>query len=415
MRSAPSKFNSLAGLLAFGAIACGAKAPASDGGTSGPPSLGPLGGRILTTNQADGTLSVVDPDNGAFVGPLLVPIVEEQNMEMPHEISADPLGRFFVIGLMEMPADDRTNLTTASEIEMMNSTLPGWALELAADGTLLGKVQVDPDPGDNALSADGTTAYVSCFNQPEVIALENQGDQNLRDMDGNLWVIDSARVAPLGKLAVCPEPHVLELSPDGRRLFVTCLNDEVAVLDISTPGAPSLIARVSEDRLPDGGTFEALPSEAVHGPYALQPSPADADGGYTVWVSDGLDRTLEILDAQSLTFVARIQMTSLPLFATFSADGTVVYVAHQQPDGIAIFDAASATQRGDLSLPASDCIAPHQILLSGDGKTGAVLCEGDHLHGGQYVRLDLTSGTVISSTTIGIYPVEMTLLPPPGG
>ncbi len=410
MRRSPSRFSRAIWAIAL-AVGCQGTRPLPDGGL---PAVGPLGGKLVTTNQGDGTLSVIEPASGRFDGPILVPIVDAQNMEMAHEISADPAGRFFVVGLMEMPATDRAALGTASEIAMMNSTIPGWVLELsAADGSLVGKAQVDPDPGDNGLSADGSVIYVSCFNQPEVIAAEGQGDTNLRDLDGHLWAIDSATLQPLATLSVCPEPHVIELSADGRTLFVTCLNDEIAVVDVSDPRSPALRARVSEDRGPDGGSVEVLPSEAVHGPYALQASPASPDGGETVWVSDALAPALEVLDAQSLSFVKTLPMTGLPVFTTFNAAGTRAYNAHQQPDGIAVFDAIARTQIDDIPLAAPDCVGARQLVLSADETKGYVLCEGDHVSGGQYVILDLAARTVVSSTTIGIDPVEMSLIPLP--
>ncbi len=405
MQPSPSRSSSVA--LAALVAACGGVG-VPDGGAA---PLRALAGRIITTNQGDATLSVIEPESGTVEAPILVPIVEVQNMEMPHEISADPAGRFFVIGLMEMPAGSTADLA-ANEIAMMNSTLPGWALKLSGrDGSLLAKGQVDPAPGDNELSADGAVSWVSCFNQAQVLALENQGDVNLRDLDGRIFALDTTDMSVTDAIAVCPEPHVLSLSPDGRRLFVTCLNDEVAVLDVVDPRSPTLVARVSEEVSSAGVSVEVLPSDATRGPYALQTSPAGPDGGYTVWVSNAIDDSVAVLDATSLTFVAQLPMLALPVFTTFSADGSKAYVAHQQPDGIAVFDTASTAQVAEVALGPPDCLGARQVLLSGDGGIAEVLCEGDHRHGGQYALVDLVAGTVLSSSTLGIAPMEMAELP----
>ncbi len=416
-----------AGVLAAVAAGCPGKPPPAggDGGTTpstGNPACGSLSGKMITTNEGDDTLSVLDPATGELVCSIDGPILVEQNMEMPHEISTDPNGKFFTIGYMEMPASDATALATANEISMMNSSIPGYLLKLSAqDGSLLGSAQIDPDPGDNALSPDGTVAYVSCFNLVEASQVEADGGTNPRQMDGNLFAVDTATMTVLEKLPICPAPHVLELSPDGKKLFATCLNDEIAIVDISNERAPSGVVRVSEVNGPDGGTVEVLPSSASYEPYAQQPSPMDADGGYTVWVSNWDTQTqnqgIAILDPGKLAFVGSIKLSgnALPVFTTFSADGSIAYNAHQAPDGIAVFDATTFTQIDDIPLHAPDCVNPHQIVLSADGKTGYVLCEGDHKSDGEYVVLDLSSRKVVSSTPIGIYPVEMDILAPPGG
>ncbi len=383
-----------------------------DAGGGGNPACGNLDGRVITTNQGDDTLSVLDPDGGAFICELYPPVVVETNMEMPHEISVDLNGKFFIIGLMEMPMSDSTTLAAANEIAMMDSPTPGYALEFSAqDGAFLGKVEVDPDPGDNELSPDGTVVYVSCFNQPQVLAAEASGDTNPADMYGKIFAVDTASMTVITSIAVCPEPHVLELSPDGTKLFSSCLNDEIAMIDITNPRAPTLLGQIREGANP---SQEALPSNALYEPYAQQPSPTVVAGDYTVWVSNWSPQNygLGIADFQANAFVKTIPMNSRPVFTTFSADGSLAYNAHQAPDGVAVFDAVTQTQIDDIPLGAPDCQNPHQVLLSADGLTAAVLCEGDHTGPGQYAMLDLKTKQVTSSAPTGIYPVEMKILPP---
>jgi DNA-binding beta-propeller fold protein YncE len=403
--------------LAVALAACSQppKAPADAGipGSGGNPACGNLDGRVITTNQGDDTLSVLDPDGGRTICELLPPVIVETNMEMPHELSVDLNGKFFIIGMMEMPMSDATTLAAANEIAMMDSPTPGYVQEFSAqNGAYLGKAQVDPDPGDNELSPDGTVVYVSCFNQPQVLAAEASGDTNPADMYGKIFAVDTATMAVITSIAVCPEPHVLELSPDGSKLFASCLNDEIAMIDITDPRAPTLVGQIRE------GTSgrELLPSEAVYEPYAQQPSPVVVAGDYTVWVSNWNPQNygIAIADFQANAFVKTIPMASKPIFTTFAADGSRAYNAHQAPDGVAVFDVVTQTQIDDIPLGAPKCQNPHQILLSADDLTAAVLCEGDHTGPGQYAMIDLATRQVISSAPTGIYPVEMKLLPPSG-
>ena len=117
------------------------------------------------------------------------------------------------------------------------------------------------------------------------------------------------------------------------------------------------------------------------------------------------------MDAASRTFVDRIALGATPFFTTFSGDGKTAYVCHQAPDGLAVIDASSRRLIGDHAFPSSDCIAPHQFMISADGSRGQLLCEGDHKSSGTYVLIDLATFTATRTTPVGIYPVEMDLLP----
>jgi hypothetical protein len=103
-------------LLVFLVSACSASPKSS---------IGPLGGKMITTNQGDGTLSVLEPTTGKFLGPIFQPIIQPHNMEMVHELSVDPHGQFFVVGLMEMDPSEQALINSANEMAMMISVIPG--------------------------------------------------------------------------------------------------------------------------------------------------------------------------------------------------------------------------------------------------------------------------------------------------
>jgi DNA-binding beta-propeller fold protein YncE len=364
-----------------------------------------LGGSIISTNEGDDTLSVISPANGQAGTPILVPVVIETNMEMPHELSTDPLGRFLVAGLMEMPLSFANSLASTTEIAMMNSTLPGYLLKFNPDGTLAAKLQVEEDNGDNALSLDGEVAFVSHYDLPKIFAAEQNGDTEVRHMDSNLWAIETAGLTAISKTPICPAAHVVELSPDGGTLYATCLPDEIAVVDVTNPRSPS-VQRVPE--IPGSGED---PTNAQLSPFALQVAPLDG----SVWVSNWLSKDVRVMDALSRAFVATLPFEATPFFTTFSGDGKTAYVCHQSPDGVATFDAISRQRLGDHALAVTDCIAPHQLLILEGGATGGLLCEGDHKSPGSYLTVDLSTWAILSRTTVGIYPVEMDLLPKLGG
>jgi DNA-binding beta-propeller fold protein YncE len=364
-----------------------------------------LGGLVISTNEGDDTLTVISPISGQARSPILVPVVVEANMEMPHELSTDPLGRFLVAGLMEMPLSFANSLASTTEIAMMNSTLPGYLLKFNPDGTLAAKLQVEEDNGDNALSLDGEVAFVSHYDLPKIFAARQAGDTDVRHMDSNLWAIETAGLTAISKTPICPAAHIIQLSPDGGTLYATCLPDEIAVVDVTDPRSLR-VQRVPE--IP--GTVED-PTNAQLSPFALQVAPLDG----SVWVSNWLSKDVRVMDASSRNFVATLPLNATPFFTTFSSDGKTAYVCHQAPDGVTVFDAVSRQRLSDHALAATDCIAPHQLLVFEGGTIGGLLCEGDHKSPGSYLKVDLSTWAIVSRTATGIYPVEMDLLPKLGG
>jgi DNA-binding beta-propeller fold protein YncE len=365
------------------------------------PSIGPLGGKMLTTNQGDGTMSVVEPATGKFVGQLFQPIVQAHNMEMVHELSTDPNGKFFVVGLMEMDPSEQDLVNSANEMAMMISVIPGYLLKLShEDGTLIGKVQVDPNPGDNLLSPDGKVAYVSHY---DLHLVQTGASGPVRGMDSRLWAIDTDTMTAISSIPICAAAHVLESPEDGKTVYATCLADEVAVVDVTDPAHMSVI-RVQETP----GAPE-VPTSASYAPFALQVSPHDG----SVWVSNFTSKDVRVMDVstQPPAFKEILPINATPVFMTFNKAGDLAYLAHKSPDGVTVFDGLKRTILADHPLQAPDCINPHQVVLSDDEKSAYVLCEGDHNSDGQYAIVDLATWSVTSSTRIGIYPVEMDILP----
>jgi DNA-binding beta-propeller fold protein YncE len=360
-----------------------------------------LGGLIISTNEADDTLSAISTGYGVASFPILVPVVVEANMEMPHELSTDPLGRFLVAGLMEMPASFANSLASTTELTMMNNGLPGYLLKFNPDGTLAAKLQVEEDNGDNALSLDGEVAFVSHYDMQKIRGVLQDGGTDVRLMDSNLWAVETAGLTAISKTPICPAAHVIELSEDGKTLYATCLPDEIAVVDVTDPHAPTVT------RVPEIPGAAEDPTNAQLSPFALQVAPLDG----SVWVSNWTSKDVRIMDATSLTFVATLPLNATPFFTAFSHDGKTAYVAHQSPDGVAMFDASTRQPLGDHLFAATDCIAPHQVLAFEGGATGAVLCEGDHKSPGAVLIVDLMFWSIIDRKKTGIYPVEMDQLP----
>ena len=107
------------------------------------------------------------------------------------------------------------------------------------------------------------------------------------------------------------------------------------------------------------------------------------------------------------------------LFAAFhqTATGFLAYVPEQGAgDRIRIYDATAASVAAhtppSIDFNRATCLNAHIMLLSADGKTANLVCEGDHAGPGSFVFLDLQANSVISSVPLGIFPDGMAFVPP---
>jgi hypothetical protein len=395
-------------VLAVLALAgCGKEVPAygEDPWQRDPAPLGSLAGKIVTTNFGDDTLSVLDPRTPSAAGRLPVGF-NPVELEGPHHVSVDTQGRFVLVNLSFAVAGSGSGPHGVHGL----GDQPGYVVKLdAATGQEIGRVRVDPNPGDNTLSADGKTLFVTHYDE---IKWRRQ------QLDSNLVLIDVEQMVVTKKRPLCPAAHGVRLSGDGSTLFATCAPDEIAVVDLKDPVLP-----VRRFKVP-GGVGGASCQRC---PYALAVAP---DG--TVWVSSlgpgngatgrgSVDVFDPGLDGGAFDPVRRVPMQGRPVFAAFlptpEAPGYAVLIPEQVGPGDAI-QTYSAGGRGEAprriaSLPfeRNQCLNAHMLLVEADGHRAQLVCEGDHRGPGSFVWLDLAGASVLDAVPVGVFPDGLALVP----
>jgi DNA-binding beta-propeller fold protein YncE len=362
-------------------------------------------GRIVVTNNLSDTLSILDlaqigSDALAELARVPVGLIPVER-EGPHHLTAAPDGQHYYVGISNFVA----GAGGGPHGTHGGGDADGYVLKIAsADNLEVDRVRVDPNPGDVRLTPDGKSLLVTHYDLNRITRAEQavREGKTPETIDSRLAIVDPTTMARVAMVPLCPAAHGIAIAPDGLHAYATCRSDELAIVDLVSPTHD--VQRVPV--LPTPGTATA-PSCS---PYAATISPS----GDSVWVScfapmRGEVRRYDVAAAQ-MDEGATIVLPGPAVFGGFTADGKTLYVPHQQPDGLAIIDATTASLTADVTLPAAACLAPHVVRLSDDETRLLLVCEGNHSDPGTLVVIDRATMTVERWVALGVYPDDLAIV-----
>lgn len=356
--------------------------------------------RVLVTNNLDDTVSVLDLDaaeGGALVVLATVPVgLVPVEREGPHHVAAHPDGEHYYVAISNfVPAAG-----SGPHGLHGGGTADGHALKVrAVDDVTVASTRVERSPGDIRLTPDGTLLIVSHFDILKITEAFAGGDVD--DVDASMSILDPDTMAELATFAVCPGMHGVSFSPDSAVAYVSCVSDEIAVVDLQ---AREVVRRVPV--LDDPGTVQA----PVCYPYAT----AAAPDGASVWVSCSESGELLRYDVASgeMDPGGVVALNGPAVFGAFLADGASFVVPFQgdASQGLAIVDPAAVDVVDVKLLFPPDCQAPHAVAPIDEEAKLLVVCEGDHQTPGTVVVLDAATLDVLDAMEVGRYPDDLALL-----
>ena len=355
-------------------------------------------GKVMVTNSGDDSLTFLDP---ATLEPTYTASTGRipAEREGPHHGAALPDGSRYFVGISNYVPGSGSGPHGSHGTGAVRGYLLGYD---TSDNALVGDVLVDRSPGDVRITPDGAFVLQSHFDLVSIVEAAQAGEDP-RLLESPLAVTDSSTLERIAMIPLCPAGHGVGVAPDGSAAYVACWgSDELAVVTLGN--SPSDDAEVTRIPVGPGG---GDPTDPLYGPYAATVSP---DGG-EVWVSNLEGRSLSVYEVESGTFDQDrfVSLAGGALFASFSADGSRLYVPVQTPDALVTVDPATGTVVHTLSLQSSMCRAPHGTLLVADGVLGLV-CEGDHMGPGTVVRISLANPDAPvpeESFEVGVYPDDL--------
>ena len=367
--------------------------PESQWPTPSAPGLGD--GRLIITNSIDDTLSVFDlakVGQPGFAELTRIPVgLSPVELEGPHHAAVEPGGEHFFVNISNFVP----GAGGGPHGPFGTGLAKGHVLKYrTSDLELVHSQAVDRSPGDLIVSADGKELYVTHYDVQRIIDVALAGGPQ-SDMDTRFVVLDTETLKVKSAITLCPGAHGVKLSSDASRAYVSCISDEVAIVELKTPGGA--VRRVP--LAADAGPATAPKYE----PYALTLSPSGE-----IWASCRERNELRVISPQTLAVDEGriVGLTGAPMFGAFTADGSRLYMPTQINDVIAVVDPATGALQREIPVRSATCINVHQFRFTPDGRWGLVICEGDHGSvPGALVVLDIANGdAVVGEVPVGRYP-----------
>lgn len=356
----------------------------------------PDGGVAVVTNSGVSSISLLDLTTRRTIGTFPIGVVPLAD-NGPHHLGVNPAEGWFVTPL-SFPVP---SIASGPHASHGSAERPGILIKRSLrDFRLLGRVDVDANPGDMLLSPDTRRAYVSHFDL--LRAQRNVGNRDAQR--SNLIVIDTTTMQRTATVPLCVAAHGMALSPDGNTLYAACYGDDALAVVRFTNGQPDVRL------VPIGSAVASNPTNPQYGPYSVTVAP----DGSTVWVGCTIgDRggLLIAFDTATGAFDTARSTRSLlgkPFFGAYSPDGATMLIPLQGRDGIARVRTGSPfAVMQQVAMTPEQCLLPHQISLGPDGLYYLV-CEGRHgtlmNEPGHVLALNPDDLSVVARYPTDIYP-----------
>lgn len=221
-----------------------------------------------------------------------------------------------------------------------------------ASARVLARIAVGKRPRGLQLSRDGKLLYVALSGSPR--GGPGVDEATLpppdRSADG-IGVVDVDKRVLVRTIESGPDPETFDLSPDGTTLFVS--NEDTAELSAVDLAAGTVRGHARVGKEPEGVTA--------------------APDGKRVFVTNEADNDVAVINAQTLAPIARIPTGSRPRAVAITRDGRAAFVTNEAAGTVSVLDATTYERVGEIALhldsPMPVGPRPMGAALSPDDKT----------------------------------------------
>lgn len=252
------------------------------------------------------------------------------------------------------------------------------------DKALVHREETKPFLGKIIINSEGTLAYVADrrSNEVRIFSLENPAQPRQIDLDPENEGVQG--------IAVARQPYGMVISPDGAKMFVTCIGSgAVSIIDLESRKLAKNIPLsngVTEIALDPAGQYVYVTNQDVNAITLLDAN----SGNFVTAFSAGGGRNLFGFDFRGLAF---------------TPDGKYLYVAQRIPSGLLMVDTSRLPlypDRAILRVLPTD-ISPMNVAVTPDGAEVWVTNYDSYT----VQAFDATTGNMVASLETGQGPVDI--------
>jgi predicted alpha-1,2-mannosidase len=262
-------------------------------------------------------------------------------------------------------------------------------------------IAVGDDPGDAAMSLDGSMLFVA-----------NQGSASVS-------VVDTASLSTVATIPVGQVPAGIRTAPDGRTVWVSDYGDnDVRPIDVETrkAGAPIAVGIKPEELAiaPDGSTLYVvdqgsdavtpvdLRTRTVRAPIPVGRVPIGiviSSDGRMAYVTNMGSNDVTPIDLVAGAALAPIRVGAAPQQPAISPDGRTMYVPDSGSGDVTPIDLATRVAGAPIRVGNG----PFSVMFSADGKSAFVVVSGDDV----CVPIDVATRRAGTPIPTGAFPIAI--------
>jgi YVTN family beta-propeller protein len=214
-------------------------------------------------------------------------------------------------------------------------------------------------------------------------------------------VLDAASFKTLASVRVGKMPHNVQVSPDGKRAWVTNNGEPGQAGDTS---AHQGMAQGEHDAMGKPGAVWVIDtrSDAVVAKVTVGMHPAHvvvSPDGRFAYVTNGGDNTVSVIDTSAHQLVATIPVGQFPHGLRISPDGKQVYVANLKGGSVSVIDVASRKEVARIRSGKG----PAQVGFTPDGRLAFVSLSEENA----VAVIDPATRKVIRKVAVGAVPIQL--------
>ncbi len=218
-------------------------------------------------------------------------------------------------------------------------------------------------------------------------------------------VIDAATFKKVGSIPVGKGPHNVQVSPDGKWVWVTNNGEPTKAAEAMPAGKMpksehAAMAGAGAVWVIDtaNGTVTAKVPVGMHPAHVVV-----APDGRTAYVTNGGDNTVSVVDTAAQRVIGLIPVGSSPHGLRISPDGKQVWVANLKGGTVSVIDTDSRKQVARISAGKG----PAQVGFTPDGRFGFVSLSEEN----SVAVIDPSSHKVIRKIAVGTVPIQLHATP----